>query len=594
MPELFRINMSIVKKLHRLFIFIFILVISLSLNGLAQNSQGENDDSIAKKYLDEGNKAEAARIYNQKAYNLRISGENILAIEYYKKVLLINTELGNEVGQMLTHSNLAMLYIEAERFEQALEHLETELKFREKGKRTKEIIPVLVTIAGVNNELGQFSDAIDIAQGAIDLSKEINSLVLLKSSYGMMFDIYTRKGDQAEAQKFFNLYSTIDRKIKEDKMVEVETQAKIKVNEAYSEKAKTEEELNVRSKELKETVENLEEAERIARQQQMELDLQQALINEQNALLRVEKLKKTFYAVGFSVLLVFLVILVLFFIRIRKANIEIENQRQKLEKQNKEIKASINYANTIQSAMLPDLDSIKNFVSSFVIYRPKDIVSGDFYWSTVTSERQMFFAVVDCTGHGVPGAFMSMIGMRALDQIINERKIDSPAEILETLNELLREALKQEQTDNNDGMDLAICRFDVSKGGLVEMTYSGAKRPVYIGRKKNLDLEILQPERKSIGGYQPTKRYIEFTNQKAQLNKEDSVFIFSDGIIDQNDPYRKKFGRARMENILKTCIDEDSEKQGQIIETKLDEFIKDESQRDDITLVGLKMNLVNV
>jgi serine phosphatase RsbU (regulator of sigma subunit) len=202
----------------------------------------------------------------------------------------------------------------------------------------------------------------------------------------------------------------------------------------------------------------------------------------------------------------------------------------------------------------------------------------------------MFIAVVDCTGHGVPGAFMSMIGIRMLDEIVNDRKIYSPSQILETLNDLLRNALKQEQTDNNDGMDLSICRLEKLGNGKVEMTYSGAKRPIYIGRNSKLDIEVLEPDRKSIGGYQPAKRFIEFTNHVSTLEKGDMIYLFSDGLVDQNDPYRKKFGRARLECIIKSFISEIPEQQKTILESKIDEFIKDEAQRDDITLIGVKID----
>ncbi len=553
----------------------------------AQQNGNTKNDALAQKYLDEGNKAEAARLYNQMAYEFRVNGDFNNSIKYYEKVLDLNTELGNTMGQMLSHVNLSMLYIEEEQFQKALDHLESELVFRKKKNITKEIIPVIISIAGVKNELKQYSEAAAEAQKAIDMSLEINELTLLKRSYGIMYDIYTKWDKQDEAQNYFQMYSAIDKKLKDLKMAEVQTEAKAKVDEAYSEKAKTEEELSKTSEELEKTVVDLEEAERISKEQQMEIDLQQAQINEKNALLKVEKLKKTYFAIGFIVSLLFIVVLILLVVRIRNAHKKINSQHIRLEKQNQEIHSSIRYAETIQTAMLPDLKGIEKFVSHFVIYRPKDIVSGDFYWSTSISDSCMYYAVVDCTGHGVPGAFMSMIGMRMLDEIVSEMKIGSPAAILETLNELLRNALRQEQTDNNDGMDVAICKLDKQPNGQVEVTYSGAKRPMYIGRKSNMELEVFQPDRKSIGGHQPTKRYIEFSDQKVKLDKDDVIYIFSDGIVDQNNPDRKKFGRAQLEEILKMCIDSDADRQKKIIEGKLDEFIQDQTQRDDITFSGL-------
>ncbi len=579
--------MVIKQQLHYLLSFFFVAALFMQLN--AQNTIDilNSNEEKAEKYLRDGNKAEAARLYNKNAYEYRRVGNTQKSIESYKKVLSINAELGNNVGQMLTHTNLSMLYIEAGEYESALGHLEEELKFRQKSKNPLEIIPVIISIAGVKNELGRYEDAVETATHAIEMSQEINDLSLVKRAYGKMYEIYSNWGKQSKAQSYFEMYSAVDKRLKEMKMAEVETKAKAKINEANLEKAKTEKELTVKSKELEETVVDLEEAEEVARQQQMELELQQAQINEQNALLRVEKLKKTYFAIAFGITLVFMLVLAFLVIRIRNANRKIEEQKKRLEKQNREIHSSIRYAKTIQTAMLPALESIEKIASHFTIYRPKDIVSGDFYWAAEMSENRVFFAVVDCTGHGVPGAFMSMIGMRMLNEIVNEMKIDSPAAILESLNELLREALRQEQTDNNDGMDLAICRLDKGSEGRVEVTFSGAKRPLYVGRRSKQDLEIYNPDRKSIGGYQPTKRYIEFTNQKVVLDPGDVIYLFSDGIVDQNDPHRKKFGRARLENILKSCIDKDAEGQRVLIEQKLDQFIQNEQQRDDITFSGL-------
>jgi serine phosphatase RsbU (regulator of sigma subunit) len=548
-----------------------------------------DNNAKAEEFLEQGNKAEAARLYTQTAYYYRNTGDLKKAIDYYLKVLDLNTELGNRVGQMLTHSNLAMLYIESEQYASALKHLKAELNFREANRSLKEILPVLLSISSVHVELNEFDAAVETVERAISMAKEINELPLLKRSYGVAFDIYTKWGKQDKAQSYFEFYSAIDRKIKEDQMVEVKSQAQQKVSVANSEKAKTEQQLTATNNELQQTVVTLHETEQIKREQEMELNLQQALINEQNALLHLERLRKRFFAIGFVVALLFIIALGFLILKIVSANKKIESQRLRLEKQNHEIKSSINYAETIQKAMLTDLNEVSDFGDGFVLYRPKDIVSGDFYWSAKLSDTRMFFAVVDCTGHGVPGAFMSMIGIRMLSEIVVEMKVESTAVVLENLNEMIREALRQEQTDNNDGMDCVIVCLDKQPNGATKVTYSGAKRPLYITRKSKNALEVLNPDRKSIGGHQPAKRYIEFSNQSVILNPGDEIFLFTDGIVDQNDPFRKKFGRARLENILVSISEEDISKQKQIIEQKLDDFIREEAQRDDITLAGFKI-----
>ncbi|QQS52468.1 MAG: SpoIIE family protein phosphatase [Bacteroidota bacterium] len=570
-------------------LILIVFLFGTNLFTLAQTLDVKENDAQAKQYLDQGNKSEAARLYNQSAFYYRSNGQMAKAIEYYLIVLDLNTGLNNRVGQMLTHSNLSMLYIETEQYEQALKHLNAELKFREQSKKLPEILPVLLTIANVQSELKLNADALATTERSIEIAKEINDLTLIKRAYGVAYDVYTKAGKQDQAQAYFELYSAIDKKIKEDQMANVQSSAQQQVSEAYTAKAATEKELNVTSQELQKTVGDLQEAERIKLQQEMELNLQQALINEQDANLRLERVRKRFWAFGFGVALVFVFVLAFLVLKIISANKKIELQRQRLEKQNKEIKSSIYYAETIQKALLPDLKEISSFGDGFVIYRPKDIVSGDFYWFVKVSETRMFLSVVDCTGHGVPGAFMSMIGIRILSEIVVKMKIDSPASILEHLNEMVRNALRQEQTDNNDGMDLAVIRLDRQPDNSTLVTYSGAKRPLYIGYNSNNELDSLRPDRKSIGGHQPAKRFIDFADQTVKLGKDDVLYLFTDGIVDQNDPFRKKFGSARLENLLKSIIGEEANKQKSIMEEKIDLFMRDEAQRDDIAILGFKL-----
>ncbi len=545
----------------------------------------EKSDQQAQEFLDSGNKPEAARLYTQSAYYYRNKGELGKAILYYLKVLELNKELNNTVGQMLTHSNLSMLYIESEQYDKALIHLKEELQFREKKKTQSEILPVLLTICSVQVELNDFENASKTANRSIDIAKELNQLPLLKRAYGVAFDTYSKWNKQEEAQQYFELYSAIDRKIKDDMVSSAQQEA----SQANTEKARAENKLQETNEELTKTVVTLKETERIRHQQELELNLQQALINEQNALLHLERLKKRMWAYSFMFLTLFVIVLSFLLIKLRLAKTKIETQSHRLELQNKEIKSSIDYAQTIQSALLSDLSDLDAFGEHFLLYLPKDIVSGDFYWCHKVSDSRLYFTVVDCTGHGVPGAFMSMIGMRMLNEIILELEITSPAEILKKLNELIRIALRQEQTDNKDGMDLALICIDKQENSSYTVTYAGAKRPLYYINKEKGELEQLKPTRKSIGGYLEQRKTHDFSDQTIQLVSGDELFMFSDGIADQNNPNRKKFSRARLEHIMKKCIGMELTEQLQLLEYLLNDFMQNEEQRDDITFTGLRL-----
>jgi serine phosphatase RsbU (regulator of sigma subunit) len=380
--------------------------------------------------------------------------------------------------------------------------------------------------------------------------------------------------------------------LKEQKMAEITTDANQKVSVANTEKQLTEQQLNLTSKELERTVTTLQEVEELTREQKMEIELNQAKINEQNALLETERLKRRYLFIGLMVLSLFVLVLSFMIHKINRANKKIEQQRQSLEKQNKEISSSINYAQTIQKAMSPSTAAFEKYFDPFIMYRPKDIVSGDFYWISTPEDnktQRILFAVVDCTGHGVPGAFMSRIGNRLLNEIVNEKNIGSPAEILYTLNHMIRDALRQEETDNNDGMDMAICALEKKTDKKYLLTFSGAKRPLYVIRNAENKLVDLRGDRKSIGGYSLNNRDTTFTNHEIEVEKGDIIYMMSDGITDQNNPDRKKFGRIQLEEAFVDCAKLSSTAQHKIIEERLVAFMDNEEQRDDITLIGLKI-----
>ncbi len=275
----------------------------------------------------------------------------------------------------------------------------------------------------------------------------------------------------------------------------------------------------------------------------------------------------------------------------------LEQQNKQLEDQNEHITASVRYAKTIQTAVLPFEERIKNYLDLFIIFKPKDIVSGDFYWFTsIKSKTQqnsstIFIAAVDCTGHGVPGAFMSMIGSQLLSKIVKEDKIYDPAEILLQLHNGIYLSLKQATSDNTDGMDVCLCRIDKNtiKPNEIKVTFSGAKRPLYYFKKQKNTLTRIKGDRKTIGG-KPTRNMLaKFTNTEIILQKEDLIYLTTDGYIDQNNSERIRLGSRKFENIISNNANKPLNEQKQILETELNNWQILEQQRDDITVVGIKL-----
>jgi len=275
---------------------------------------------------------------------------------------------------------------------------------------------------------------------------------------------------------------------------------------------------------------------------------------------------------------------------IKEKNEELEMQKEKIELQNLQIHSSIRYAQTIQKAILPIEEQMIQHFDSFVIFLPKDIVSGDFYWfAKVENSNKVFVAAVDCTGHGVPGAFMSLIGSRLLNEIINEKNIHSPEEILELVNEGVKKALKQQFTDNNDGMDLCLCSIVNLDNGKNEVIFCGAKRPLFYYKSDEKTIYQTKGDRKSIGGIRSKRNISLFVNQKILFNSGDILYLTTDGFIDQNNPARQRLGTPEFVRILNQIADKPLDYQKQELERHLFVHMKDAEQRDDITVFGIKL-----
>ncbi len=285
-------------------------------------------------------------------------------------------------------------------------------------------------------------------------------------------------------------------------------------------------------------------------------------------------------------------------ILVQKVTLELQNgqilkQKNILERHHSNINSSLLYAQTIQQAILPQNLYIKELFNFFLIYKAKDIVSGDFYWMTVLPKKdeyteKTFIAVVDCTGHGVPGAFMSMIGNSLLNQIVNEKKTVKPNKILKTMDIGINYALNQDSTDNSDGMDICFCVLEKVDNEKTRVIFAGAKRPLFYNIKGTDKISIIKGDRKSIGGYKG-RQPIDFTNHEIILNKGDRLYLTTDGYIDQNNPERKRFGTRRFVKLLESILAEPLDIQKAILTNELKKYQDNSDQRDDITVFAFEI-----
>ncbi|HNV52529.1 MAG TPA: SpoIIE family protein phosphatase, partial [Tenuifilaceae bacterium] len=363
--------------------------------------------------------------------------------------------------------------------------------------------------------------------------------------------------------------------------------------------------------------------------QQMEINLLNKEKQLQEVTIKNQRLVRNIFIVIILAVLGIAVMITRYYLQKKKSNEKLEKQNreiaaqrdlieaksnellvamQQIEKQNRDITSSINYAQRIQEALLPTYDMlIPTINDAFILFHPREIVSGDFYWfsgytgskSIKTSSNRHFIqlpnklenesgfliAAVDCTGHGVPGAFMSMIGLNLLDTLARSG-ITSPNEMLNEMHRYVRYLLKQENNDSRDGMDMALCNI-TNNGQTIE--FAGAKNPLYY--IANGELFQIKGDPVPIGGLQKEEKR-EFTLHTINIDSPTSFYIFSDGFIDQfGGADGQKFSSKRFKELLFKIHDLPMLQQQEILETTLEEWRGEEYQPiDDVLIVGFRLS----
>jgi serine phosphatase RsbU (regulator of sigma subunit) len=260
----------------------------------------------------------------------------------------------------------------------------------------------------------------------------------------------------------------------------------------------------------------------------------------------------------------------------------VESAYAQLGKKNKEILDSIKYATRIQNAILPSKQSMKEWLpNSFVIYLPKDIVAGDFYWLE-EKEGKVLFAAADCTGHGVPGAMVSVVCNNGLNRSVREHNITKPSDILEKTREIVIQEFEKSEEEVNDGMDIALCAIDGN-----ELQYAGAHNPLWIIRNGSDEIEEFKADKQPIGKFFFSKDY---TNHITTVEKGDMIYVFTDGFADQfGGPKGKKYYGANFQKLLLTIKDLSLEEQKARIIGEFEQWKGDREQIDDVCVIGVRV-----
>ena len=309
--------------------------------------------------------------------------------------------------------------------------------------------------------------------------------------------------------------------------------------------------------------------------------------------LEQERKQRNLLLIGLGVISLMLVITIKNFRAKQKANNilhkqkrEIERQKKIVEEKNHEINDSINYALRIQTASIPKKEELDSFLNDYdLFFKPKDVVSGDFYWAEKTSEFSLI-AVGDCTGHGVPGAFMSFMGYNLLNETINEKPKGNPAELLNSLNRKVLDSLKQHDTNTSAkyGMDIALMAVNKNKKSL---EFSGAHNSLMIFRGN--EHFQLKADRLSVGS-SVREDITTFTNHVFELQKGDMLYLYTDGYPDQTGgPDNKKFFANPFRDLLQSISKMDQEQQAKVLEETYMKWKGAKSQIDDVMVVGIRI-----
>ena len=314
--------------------------------------------------------------------------------------------------------------------------------------------------------------------------------------------------------------------------------------------------------------EKLAGAMEIIQDQEERIDVQEDTIEAQDKVIKYQRIA---LAIGILSIMIITALIIL--------NIRSNKSRKSYYE---EIVESISYAEYIQGAILPSNKIIKeHFPDSFVLYKPKYIVSGDFYWIE-DQDNKIFFSAADCTGHGVPGALLTMMCSNSLTRAVKELDIYEPAKILDKTVEIIQTGFEKSEKDMNDGMDLALCSFD--KSNLV-LEFAGANNSLYYIRDGLLN--IVKPDRQPIGKFEKRKPY---TNHKIQMQKGDCIYLFSDGFTDQFGGSRdKKFSTKQFREVLIRIYKKPMSEQLSILEQSFENWKGRQEQIDDICVMGIRI-----
>jgi len=480
------------------------------------------------------------------------------ALTYYKQSLEIRRRLNLRFETGTTINNIGLIYLEKGQYSVAEPYFRETINIFKESNDEYSLSLVLSNLGRIKEKTGKMDSAYYYANLAFQIADRIKFPDALQTSSDILYNYHKNKGDYKSALRY----------------LEVHEQTTELLRSESTEKDAIKSQLNYEK-----------EKAALAYAKQHEID--QLEIDRKNAEKEADRFKLIFMGVGLVLVVSLLLIIYRSLKNKQRANLLIQEQKAVIEEKSLEINQSIDYAELIQNAVLPKLKSTDLFPESFVLFKPKNVVSGDFFWMEQTTRYKLITAC-DCTGHGVPGAFISMIGTILLNEIFNSKKLVLPHEILKELDRLIRLTLGQddESTKLRDGMDIAFCVIDTEKNVLY---FAGANNPLWlIKNSENSQLMETKGDKMPIGG--ATDKLKEFTLHEIPVEKGDTFYIFSDGYADQfGGESGKKLKTANFKKLLLASCTQKMKDQHQFLNTEFDKWKGEHEQLDDVCVIGVKI-----
>lgn len=536
-----------------------------------------------------GDSLELANLLNNvgRIYN-RVANKTDDAKDYFMKSLEIRKKIKDSIGMASCYNNIGIVYMMKAEYDTGMTYWGNSLKIKLALGDSIGASTTMNNMAMYYRDIGETKKALDFFNDVLRIRKNINDNAGISLAYQNLGELYFKLG---ETEKGINYYLKALEEAKLSKSKQLisfihQTLANAYYNNKNYKLAYDnfiEHSLLEDSIFSEKTVKNIDELESKYQNEKKAL-LIENLEKEKKVQLEKQNIIILSSGLGFLSMLIIVLIISKNYRQKKKDHAIISEQKNILSEKNKEITDSITYARRLQEAILPPNELIKEKLpDSFIFFKPKDVVSGDFYWLE-HKNNTVFFAVADCTGHGVPGAMVSVVCSNALNRAVKEFELINPAKILDKVRELVIETFEKSIEDVKDGMDIALCSFDTKTN---ELQYAGANNPLWIIKQNSKEIEEIKANKQPIGIFHD---FVPFTNHQVQLTKGDKIYLFSDGYPDQFGGEKgKKMMYKPFKNILTENSDLEMSQQKEILAQEFENWKGKMDQIDDVCVFGIKV-----